>query len=148
VILGFDRDDAPRAKCGICRSFSKSSRDIEIVQRSQFHFSDTAADNHIGVTLKPRRVFKTGERLAHYLAEEFLRDVARSVALAEAAQAPGSSIGIRKVRQGGRLRDEPLAVHRQSVKRSAYLEGSLAKLRSLERVVGLKPSKVSKRRSK
>lgn len=125
------------------------TQEIEVIQRTHFLVSETAADTHVGLVLKPRRVFKTTGRLRQYLAEEFLREVARSVALAEAAKESGSSIGFRKAGRSRSGRDEPLpSVRLKPVKRDDYLEGSLAKLRSLEHVVGLKPSKTRTRRSK
>ncbi|HET9215756.1 MAG TPA: hypothetical protein VFR18_02185, partial [Terriglobia bacterium] len=80
------------------------SQEIEVIQRSHFFVSDTAADTHVGLVLKPRKVFKTTGRLRQYLTEELLREVARSVALAEAAKESGRSIGFRKAGRSRRGR--------------------------------------------
>lgn len=126
------------------------SQDIEVVQQAEFLVSDSAADNHVGIRLKPRKVFKTAAKLREYVAEEFLREVARSVAVAEAAKRSGQSVGIRQ----GRLSDHMAATKPPTesgstrVRRADYRRSSLAKLRSMERAMEMTLSRPERRRSK
>jgi len=86
--------DEGMASCKLAISVcyrNRCSNTIEVVQRSEFTIAEHATSTHIGVKLKPRKLFKSVLALRQFLMNDFLCDVARSVALAEAASQAGTS---------------------------------------------------------